>query len=84
MSRLNCNSVDTRSYINDRKFVRNIPSKSMANHYIGGPVPTRYINMPIIDCRKESNEKKQHMLDIINMLFLILDQEHHMRVMQIM
>ena len=58
MSRLNCNSVDTRSYINDRKFVRNIPSKSMANHYIGGPVPTRYINMPIIDCRKESNEKK--------------------------
>ena len=53
MSRLNCNSVDTRSYINDRKFVRNIPSRSMANHYIGGPVPTRYINMPIIDCRKE-------------------------------
>ena len=54
-NKLNCHNVDTRSFISDGKYKRNIPSSSLENSYLTRPTQTRHVVMPLTDCRKSSN-----------------------------
>tara|TARA_X000000950_G_C13823732_1_gene623047 strand:+ start:820 stop:1314 length:495 start_codon:yes stop_codon:yes gene_type:complete len=54
-NKLNCDNVDTRSFISDGKYKRNIPSSSLENSYLTRPSQTRHVVMPLTDCRKPSN-----------------------------
>tara|TARA_B100001093_G_scaffold140_1_gene234 strand:- start:12931 stop:13425 length:495 start_codon:yes stop_codon:yes gene_type:complete len=56
-NKLNCDNVDTRSFISDGKYKRNIPSSSLENSYLTRPTQTRHVVMPMIDCRKPSTVK---------------------------
>ena len=56
-NKLNCDNVDTRSFISDGSYKRILPSASLENSYLTRPVETRHVIMPMTDCRKPSNVK---------------------------
>ena len=56
-NKLNCDNVDTRSFISDGSYKRILPSASLENSYLTRPVETRHVIMPMTDCRKSSSVK---------------------------
>ena len=41
--------------LSERMYARNIPSEQLSMTYGPRPVPTRYVLMPMLDCRKPTN-----------------------------